>query len=68
MAKREKRVAVYLPRSTVKVEAVIAVEMMADRMGVSFGKALERLLEDSERYRRAVMAVEGKLSEVDISA
>jgi len=64
MAKRDGSITVYLPRSTAKVDTIIAVELIAEKHGVSFGKALEKLLEESDSFRKMRDDVSGKISEL----
>ena len=64
MARRDGSISVYLPRSTAKVDTVLAVEIIAEKLGVSFGKALERLLEESESFVQMREEVTGKISEL----
>ena len=65
MAKKNGRlIYVYLPRSTVDVNTVIAVEVAAEAWGVSFGKALERMLEESKDFWATEKAVREKIDEL----
>jgi len=44
-------------RATLEHDAVIAIEELADRDGVSFGLALEKLLNESESFRELLESV-----------
>ena len=46
--KRETRM--YLPRSTMLMGVVVTVEQIAKEKQISFGKALEMMLSESETY------------------
>lgn len=51
---------VYLPRSTLEMEAVIAIEELADREGVSFGLALEMMLMESKTFKEFLESVKNQ--------
>jgi len=44
----------YLPRSTVDYAALRGVYEFAEKEGISFGKALEKLLLESEGFNKAL--------------
>ena len=65
MAKKKgKQIRVYLPRSMVDANTVIAIEVAAEVWGVSFGKALERMLDESESLVKVMDIVREKLREI----
>lgn len=65
MAKKKgKQIRVYLPRSMVDANTVIAIEVAAEAWGVSFGKALERMLDESESLVKVMDIVREKLREI----
>lgn len=58
----------YLPRSTVDYAALRGVYQFAEEQGVSFGKALEMLLLQSEGFNSALqtLAKDAKWFEKDV--
>ena len=60
--RKNRELTLYLPRSTVSISTILAIESIARDRGLSFGRALQAALEDSPVFRQAVREVEGDVS------
>ncbi|MBN2896858.1 MAG: hypothetical protein JXK05_13315 [Campylobacterales bacterium] len=44
---------VYLARSTIEMQAAVAIEILKEERGVSFGKVIEAILHESPTFQKA---------------
>ena len=62
-----KKSRIYLPRSTMEMDAIITIERIGEVLGISFGKTLEKLLHESPTFREAYIEVSNKMGDIDVS-